>query len=160
MIETSAPLQPGDSGGPLLANGRVIGLDAAAGSSGYSGREGYAIPVNTVVSLAGQIEAGHKSSTVHVGPTAFLGVLLDSSSGQDVPGASVRDVVSGSAADRAGLGGGDTITGLAGRTITTPTSLQKAVLQLSPGKPVLLRWTDGYGYGRSATIRPAAGPPQ
>ncbi len=160
MIQTNAPLQPGDSGGPLLENGRVIGVDAAAGRSGYDGSQGFAIPINTATSIAGQIESGHRSSTVHVGPTAFLGVLLDTSYGQDVSGASVRDVVPGSAADRAGLGNGDTITGLAGRTVTTPASLQKVVLQLSPGKPVLLRWTDGYGYSRSATVRPAAGPPQ
>ena len=33
LIQTSAPLRPGDSGGPLLSNGRVIGIDAAASTS-------------------------------------------------------------------------------------------------------------------------------
>jgi S1-C subfamily serine protease len=77
LIETSAPLQPGDSGGPLLSHGRVVGIDAAA-SSGFrlqgGGGEGFAIPINSALTIATQIEAGHRSSTVHVGPTAFLGV--------------------------------------------------------------------------------------
>jgi hypothetical protein len=34
------------------------------------------------------------------------------------------------------------------------------VLQASPGRPVRLNWVDAYGYRNSATIRPAAGPPQ
>jgi S1-C subfamily serine protease len=163
LIQTNAPLQPGDSGGPLLAGGHVIGVDAAAGGFGNGEREGFAIPINAAMSIARQIQAGQRSVTVHVGPTAFLGVLLDQSSGfegQDTPGALVRDVVPGSAADHAGLGQGDVITGLGGRAVTSPTGLQKVVLQASPGKPVRLNWVDAYGYRNSATIRPAAGPPQ
>ena len=163
LIQTNAPLQPGDSGGPMLAGGHVIGVDAAAGGFGNGEREGFAIPINTAMSIAGQIQAGQRSATVHIGPTAFLGVLLDRSSGfggQDTPGALVRDVVPGSAADRAGLGQGDVITALGGRAVTSPTGLQKIVLQASPGKPVRLDWVDTYGYSNGATIRPAAGPPQ
>ena len=70
LIETNAPLEPGDSGGPLLAGGRVIGLNAAASSIiSYDGpREGYSIPINRAVSIAHQIESGRRSTTVHVGP--------------------------------------------------------------------------------------------
>jgi S1-C subfamily serine protease len=161
MIETSAPLQPGDSGGPLLAGGRVIGVDAAAGSSGFDGsREGFAIPINAATAIVSQIEAGQRSVTVHVGATAFLGILLDTSGNQDVSGAVVGQTVSGSAADRAGVQAGDVITGIGGHTVTSAVTLQKAVLQIAPGKPVQLRWMDGYGYAHRATVRLAAGPPQ
>jgi S1-C subfamily serine protease len=161
MIETSAPLQPGDSGGPLLAGGRVIGVDAAAGGSGFDGsREGFAIPINAATAIVNQIEAGHRSATVHVGATAFLGVLLDASGNQDVSGAVVGQTVSGSAADRAGVQVGDVITGIGGHTVTSAVTLQKAVLQISPGKPVQLSWTDGYGYAHRANVRLASGPPQ
>ena len=78
LIETTTPLRSGDSGGPLLSGGRVIGIDAAA-SGGFLFRgsaQGFAIPINRALKIAGQIEAGRRSSTVHVGPTAFLGVAL------------------------------------------------------------------------------------
>ena len=79
LIETTTPLRSGDSGGPLLSGGRVIGIDAAA-SGGFFFRgsaQGYAIPINRALKIAGQIEAGRRSSTVHVGPTAFLGVATE-----------------------------------------------------------------------------------
>jgi S1-C subfamily serine protease len=159
MIETSAPLQPGDSGGPLLLGGRVIGVDAAAGS-GYGGSgDGFSIPIDTAESIAHQIQSGQRSATVHVGPTAFLGVLL-SPSGGAVAGAAVQDVVPGSAADKAGIQSGDVIIRAGGHTITTAASLQSVVLQASPGKPLQLRWTDAFGNVSTATVRPAAGPPQ
>ena len=84
LIGTNADIQAGDSGGALVnTSGQVIGVDTAA-SAGYSfqfngqnqGSQGYAIPINTAMSIARQIEAGNGSSTVHIGTTAFLGVEL------------------------------------------------------------------------------------
>jgi S1-C subfamily serine protease len=68
LIETSAPLLPGDSGGPLLAGGRVIGVNVAgSATSGFGGEnDSYAIPINTATSIARQIESGRRSSAVHV----------------------------------------------------------------------------------------------
>lgn len=68
LIETSAPLLPGDSGGPLLASGRVIGVNVAGSpTSGFGGEnDNYAIPINTAISIEEQIESGRGSSTVHV----------------------------------------------------------------------------------------------
>src|SRR6202042_1975299 len=42
-----------------------------------SGNQGYAIPIDTALSLAKTIEAGSSSSTVHIGETAFLGVEIN-----------------------------------------------------------------------------------
>jgi S1-C subfamily serine protease len=69
LIETSAGILGGDSGGPLLAGGRVIGVNVAAIPGRGFGEEydSYAIPINTAISIARQIESGHRSSTVHVG---------------------------------------------------------------------------------------------
>jgi len=68
LIETSAPILAGDSGGPLLAGGRVIGVDVASSAlSGYGENDGYAIPINTAISIVRQIESARPSSTVHVG---------------------------------------------------------------------------------------------
>jgi S1-C subfamily serine protease len=164
LIETSAPLEPGDSGGPLLANGRVIGVDAAAsGTTGFNDApDGFAIPINVAVSVARQIESGRRSSTVHVGPTAFLGVLLEQ---PDYPGgaegAIVSRVFSGSAAERAGIQDGDVITAAGGRTIVSAAGLRRVMFQAVPGKPLRLSWTDSQqGNTRTVVVRPAAGPPQ
>jgi S1-C subfamily serine protease len=82
MLQTSADIRPGDSGGPLAnAAGQVVGVDTAAGSGG-SGMSfaGYAIPINTALAVAGQIAAGRKVPGIHLGVPAFLGVLLPHSS--------------------------------------------------------------------------------
>jgi S1-C subfamily serine protease len=79
LIETNAPIQPGDSGGSLVnAYGQVIGMDTAAGSSGQSSTatQAYAIPINSALAIAKQIESGTTSADVHIGATAFLGVEL------------------------------------------------------------------------------------
>lgn len=82
MLQTSADIRPGDSGGPLAnAAGQVVGVNTAAGSGG-SGRSvaGYAIPINTALEVADQIAAGHKGPGIRLGMPAFLGVLLPDSS--------------------------------------------------------------------------------
>jgi S1-C subfamily serine protease len=161
LIETSAPLRPGDSGGPILSAGRVVGVDAAASASvqypGGSG-EGFAIPINSALVVARQVEAGNRSSTVHVGPTAFLGVSIGRSGG--ARGVLVEGVASGSPADRAGVDVGAVITSFAGKRVTSPTSLKGLVLQTVPGRTVQLTWIDPYAGATSASVRLAAGPPQ
>ena len=164
LIETTTPLRSGDSGGPLLSGGRVIGIDAAASGGFYfrGSAQGYAIPINRALKIAGQIEAGRRSSTVHVGPTAFLGVGLRPASegGDDVSGALVERVASGTPAARAGIGANDLITSFAGKRVTSPASLRKLVLQASPGKTVRITWIDPSAGKTSATVRLVAGPPQ
>jgi S1-C subfamily serine protease len=80
MLQTSADIRPGDSGGPLAdAAGRVIGIDTAAGGSGPGGHAGYAVPINRALSIAHQIAAGRASRTVRIGLPAFVGVLVPDS---------------------------------------------------------------------------------
>jgi S1-C subfamily serine protease len=162
LIETTTPLRSGDSGGPLLLGGSVVGIDAAAsGGFAYQGSaQGYAIPINRALKIAGQIEAGRSSSTVHVGPTAFLGVGLGGPDDSDVPGALVERVASGSPADKAGIGANDVIVAFAGKRVASPTALRKLVLQASPGQTVRVAWIDPTRGTTAATVRLVAGPPQ
>jgi S1-C subfamily serine protease len=125
MIETNAPIEPGDSGGSLVNSaGQVIGMDTAAstssetptaqtvnpgqqsqgqtgqsqsGQSQSSATQAFAIPINEAVSIAAQIEGGKSSSTVHLGSTAFLGVEVSSTS---------TGSGSGTGTGAGGLGGG------------------------------------------------------
>jgi len=88
MLQTDADVVSGDSGGPLANGaGQVIGMTTANASSSQSSSSvlGYAIPINTALSVAYQIAAGQASSTVQIGLPGFLGVLVppsDSSSPQ------------------------------------------------------------------------------
>jgi S1-C subfamily serine protease len=87
LIETNAPIQPGDSGGSLVNSyGQVIGMDTAASSSyqlqgqSSTATQAYSIPINEAVSIAQQIESGTTTSDVHIGATAFLGIEIGTSS--------------------------------------------------------------------------------
>jgi S1-C subfamily serine protease len=162
LIRTNLPLRPGDSGGPLLRDGRVIGMAAAASGDlrfGDSRGEGFAIPISTAVRIAKQIETGKRSATVHVGPTPFLGVALRPRRdfGQ---GAVVVAVVPRSPADKARIGVGDVITSFAGRRVVSVASLRQLVLRFAPGRKVRITWIDSDSGRRSAMVRLVSGPPQ
>jgi len=85
MIATSAGIVPGDSGGPLAtAAGQVIGMDTAGNSVSVSQQQaggqqqagtGFAIPIDTALSVARQIAAGHASPTVTIGYPPFIGIF-------------------------------------------------------------------------------------
>jgi S1-C subfamily serine protease len=183
LLETDANIQPGDSGGSLVnSSGQVIGMDTAA-AQGYSlssqSNQGYAIPINKALSVASQIEAGHGSSTVHVGPTAYLGVMVSSSgssnssnsggnfdpfggqsSGSSTSGADISGVVSGGPAAQAGLSQGDVITSLGGQSVGSASDLSSLLQHYKPGDRVQVGWTDASGATQSATVTLGSGPAQ
>ena len=79
MIQTNADIVPGDSGGPLASSAGVIGMDTAGNDAGYQqASTGFAIPINTALSVARQIAGGHASSTVTIGYPPFVGIFLGS----------------------------------------------------------------------------------
>jgi len=171
LIEVAADVQPGDSGGPLVnASGDIVGVDTAA-SEGFSFRgaaasEGFAIPINDAVSLAKQIESGQGSATVHIGPTAFLGVYIAGGSSQDgygggsaTSGAPVAGVARGGAAEAAGLSSGDVITSLDGQTVYSAAALTKIIIGMTPGQSVAIGWDDPTGQSHTATVHLGTGPP-
>ena len=197
LIETNANIQPGDSGGALVdTSGHVLGVDTAA-SAGFSfqsngqsqGNQGFAIPINTALSIARAIEAGSASSTVHIGQTAFLGVEVSASgstgtgsggggggggfggffggnsgntgnTGSSVAGASVAQVVTNGPAQTAGLAQGDVITSLGGKSISSADDLTSAISAYHPGDKVTVGWTDSSGQTHTATVQLSSGPPQ
>ncbi len=159
MIMTTTPLQSGDSGGPLAnADGQVIGIDTAAtvDTRFRSGPPlGFAIPITDAMAVVRQIESGQASETVHIGPTAFLGVSLVSANG---PGVVVAGVESGSPADSAGLEEGDVITSAAGKPVDSAESLSSVIRSHRPGDKVGLQWTDPSGERHSTTVQLGTGP--
>jgi S1-C subfamily serine protease len=180
MIETNANIQSGDSGGPLVNEyGQVIAMDTAASSgfqfgNGYNGgygygggssnssqgsaTQGYSIPINTALAVASQIQAGHASSTVHIGATAFLGVEIASTNGQPSTGVQVAGAAAGTPAAKAGLGAGDVITSVAGQPVNSSASIQQVLEKYHPGDKISITWTDGFSQSHTSTVALASGP--
>ena len=180
MIGVNANVQAGDSGGSLVNSaGQVLGIDTA-GSSGStsvdfssqsSSAEAFAVPIDTAMSIANQIESGQGTSTIHVGSTAFLGVMTTSNASQGgtgfgdsgasagTAGVTVAGVVSGGAAAQAGLAQGDVITSFDGQTLSAASDLTKLLVPLHPGDKVQVGWVDSSGQSHTGTVDLGSGPP-
>lgn len=153
LIQVDANIRPGDSGGPTVnpAN-QVIGMNTAASDNFRLGRgQGFAIPINQAMAIAGQIQGGG-SPTVHIGPTAFLGVGVNDAAGG--AGAVIRQVIPSGPAAAAGFAPGDVINSINGQPVNSATALTAILDQHHPGDNV----TVGVG-GRSANVTLGDGPP-
>ena len=134
-IQTDAPINHGNSGGPLLdASGKVIGINAQIESdSGDNAGIGFALPINAVKSVADTLIAG--GTVQH----AYLGVTVgDTTSGS---GAQIESVKAGTPADTAGLKAGDVITAVGSTPITSADDLTAAISARAPGDKVTLTIT-------------------
>jgi S1-C subfamily serine protease len=81
MIQTNADIVPGDSGGPLAGPAGVVGIDTAGNDANdQQAAAGFAIPIDTALSVARQIAAGRASSTVTIGYPPFVGIFVGSGS--------------------------------------------------------------------------------
>jgi S1-C subfamily serine protease len=140
-------------------NGSGSGSDNGSSNSGQaSSTQGFAIPIDTALSIASQIEAGQASSTVHIGATAFLGLEIASSDQQDSSGVALAGTASGTPAAAAGLGQGDVITSLGGQSVSTGTDIQNIMVGHHPGDTISIGWTDASGQSHTATVTLASGP--
>ena len=164
LIQTDADIQSGDSGAPLFdAENEVVGIDTAAQQGGYT-TAGFAIPIESALSIAQQIQNGQSSTTILIGYPAFLGVQVSSttpgyrSSRVGVAGAPISGVFEGTPAAEAGLRSGDTITAIDGITIASGADLSTVLAGHAPGENITITWTGSSGGSDSATVTLAAGP--
>jgi S1-C subfamily serine protease len=157
----NAPIQPGDSGGPLLeASGRVIGMDTAGAlnaGTGASSKWGCAIPITRAMTIAHEIESGTPSPYIDTGHRGVLGVAVVNSTG--VQGCVVTTVTAGEAGSGAGLTPGDVITIVAGIPVTSASDFNIVMQDRRPGDDVTVTWRDVYGAAHSAAAVLGAGPP-
>ncbi len=161
VIQTDAPINQGNSGGPLLdAKGRVIGvntqIETGTGTSttGNVGI-GFAVPSNTVKDVVAQILRTGRVEHAYLGISGQT-VTTDVSDEYNLPTASgviVGSVTNGSGADKAGVEGGETevvvagqsyvlggdiIVGFDGEKISSIEELRDAISGKKPGDKVTL----------------------
>jgi S1-C subfamily serine protease len=154
LIEISADVVSGDSGGAVEnTSGDVVGVTTAA-SSGTADVTGYAIPIGTALGIAKQIVAGDDTSEITLGLPAFLGVSLTTSSS----GAVVDSVLAGTAAAKTAIAAGDTITAVDGTTISAGSDLSAAIAKHAPGDRVRIGYTSAAGDSRTVTVTLTEGP--
>ena len=121
LIQTDAPISPGNSGGALVnRNGEVIGINSAGIPSTENANSlGFAIPSPTVITVVEQLlENG-------VAKHAFLGV----STSDTADGVLIESVTPGSAAESAGFQQGDVIVAMDGEPVRDGRSRRRASLQ-------------------------------
>lgn len=109
VIQTDAAINPGNSGGPLLnSSGEVIAVNTAVASQGQN--IGFALPINVIKDSLKNFNETGQFNRPYLG-VVYSMISRDAAIQNDLPeGALVRQVVSGSAADKAGIQKDDIIT--------------------------------------------------
>lgn len=148
VIQTDAALNPGNSGGPLLdLSGNVIGVNFATSSSAQN--IGFVIPINRVKEIIDQYKQNGRIIKPYIG-VGFQTIDSALAQIQGVPqGAFVRQVVSGSPADRAGIQTGDIITKLNGQALNDTNDLVSILNTLKIGQKVSV---EVYRDGKTITL--------
>jgi S1-C subfamily serine protease len=154
-IQTDAPINHGNSGGPLLdLRGDVIGVTSQIESdSGDNAGVGFAIPSNTVLRIANALISTGKVEHAYIGVgVTTIPASAASALGTKV-GVAITSVKSGSPAAKAGLHaatgskfvagssyptGGDVVTAFDGARLTSTQQLEALVASKRPGDKVSL----------------------
>lgn len=143
FIQIDAPINQGNSGGPLFTqDGKVIGMNTAILSpSGGSIGIGFAIPSDMIHTVVAQLEKSGKVTRGYIGVEAqqvsevmAKALHLDNSSGALIAG-----VQSDTPAADAGLQPGDVVTSVNGKTIKNPRDLAVDVAAVAPGDEAKLQ---------------------
>jgi S1-C subfamily serine protease len=148
-IQTDAPINPGNSGGALVdLQGNLVGIPTLTAIDPEfntpANGVGFAIPSNRVKFIVPQIIAnGH---VTHTGRAALgiQGTTVDSTlAAQDSlavdHGVLIANVISGGAADHAGLQAGDVIVQINGTAINDESGLVDVLANKNPGDSVSVK---------------------
>ncbi len=157
FLQTDAPVQPGNSGGPLVnLRGEVVGICTARFSQPSGGQTvNFAIPINLAKKIMKDFQKEGRSAR------GWLGVAVQNltpelarsfSLEEDAKGVLVSHVERGSPAEKSGLERGDVITRFQSKDVTNAQALRELVGDTKPGTEVKLRVLRD-GKEKSLTVR-------
>ena len=154
FIQTDAPINRGNSGGPLFdMSGNVVGVNSAIFSpSGGSVGIGFAIPSNLVREVIDQIRQYGAPRRGWIG-VRIQQVTEDIASALGLPtdaGALVAGVTPNGPASKAGMQNGDLITAFDGRAIADSRAVPRIVADTPIGKTVVV---DVLRKGKKLSVR-------
>jgi S1-C subfamily serine protease len=177
-IQTDAPINRGNSGGPLLdARGRALGINAQIRSvSGTAEGVGFAVPINSAIRSMEQLKETGRVRYAWVGITTqtvtpALARLLDLGAER---GAAIQEVVEGSPAEAAGLEGGtrerevegipitvggDLIVAIDGTAVESAEDVVRAVTERLPGETAVFTVVRD-GERKDVSVKLGERPPQ
>jgi serine protease Do len=145
LIQTDAPISPGNSGGALAnSSGQVIGINVAYEPPNQTGAVsiGFAIPASTVTSVADQLLNSGKVTQGYLGVSLYPQALSSDLQKQFTlsrdSGVLVAEVVAGGPADKAGMKQGDIIYKANGQDVTDPSTFIALIRDMKPGSQVQL----------------------
>jgi serine protease Do len=142
FIQTDAPINRGNSGGPLFdMEGNVIGINSAIFSpSGGSVGIGFSIPSNLARQVIGQLRqfGGTRRGWIGVKIQQVTAEIAEGLGLPNTRGALVTNVTAGGPAAKAGLRNGDLITGFDGKAVGDERALPRIVADTPIGKTVSL----------------------
>jgi serine protease Do len=142
FIQTDVPVNPGNSGGPLVnIRGQVIGINTAIQSrtGGYMGIS-FAVPVDIAKDVASQIASTGKVVRGYLGivPAEIDPATRKIMKLKDDEGILVSKMEPGSPAEKSGLLAGDIITKVNNIPVNRPDKLQREIGAIKPGSSVSL----------------------
>jgi S1-C subfamily serine protease len=137
MLQTDAAINPGNSGGPLVnAAGEVIGINTAL--AGNSQNVGFAISIDSATDVIQMLRQGKDVRVAFLGveTSAVTPAIVNSLHLTTRTGAFVRNVTSGSGADRAGIKADDVIVAIGDRAVSGPPDVGAEVRRYRPGDTI------------------------
>ncbi len=157
VIQTSAAISPGNSGGPLVnSSGQVIGINTAVAASGQN--IGFALPINSVKDSLTNFNQTGQFNRPYLG-VAYKTVTKAAAILNAVPqGAYVQTVVSGSPADKAGIQNGDILTKFDNQDVKEGNELAGLIGKKKVGDTIAISvWRDTKTMTVSVTLTAAPG---
>jgi Do/DeqQ family serine protease len=146
FIQTDAAVNQGNSGGALInTDGQLIGINSAIASpTGYYSGYSYAIPVNIVKKVVGDIVKYGTVQRAYIGISYPRETLTDEQRAKlnikDDEGVYVTDVSDDGAAKSAGIKTGDIITKVNGVSVSSGPEMVEQVARYKPGDKITVTY--------------------
>jgi putative serine protease PepD len=171
VIQTDAPINPGNSCGPLIdGDGKVIGINSQIESqSGGNEGVGFAVPIKTAIDVVNQLQSGGGIQHAYLGISG-ADITPELARALNLPvdqGVLVEQVLANGPADDAGIkgptgeatvagqtipSGGEIITKIDGMAVTGMDDLISVVNEHKPGDEITLTVSSN-GQQKDVTVR-------